>query len=75
MGPWFDITRRLSMPKDLLFLNRITIGVSSILGHLYATADWKSIDSEIRHGGPPATELGRREAVWRACRDAGRFRS
>src|SRR3984957_13713963 len=66
MGPWFDITRRLSMPKDLLFLNRITIGVSSILGHLYATADWKAIDSEIRHGGPPATELGRLESAWRA---------
>ena len=69
LGPWFDITRRLSMPKDLLFLNRITIGVSSILGHLYATADWKSIDSEIRHDGRPTTELGRLEAAWRARRD------
>jgi predicted unusual protein kinase regulating ubiquinone biosynthesis (AarF/ABC1/UbiB family) len=68
LGPWFDITRRFQMPKDLLFLNRITIGVSSILGHLYATADWKSIDSEIRHGEPPATELGRRAAAWRTCR-------
>jgi predicted unusual protein kinase regulating ubiquinone biosynthesis (AarF/ABC1/UbiB family) len=68
LGPWFDITRRLSMPKDLLFLNRITIGVSSILGHLYATADWKSIDSEIRHNERPATELGRREAAWRSRR-------
>jgi hypothetical protein len=67
LGPWFDITRRLSMPKDLLFLNRITIGVSSLLGHLYATADWKSIDSEIRHDGPPATDLGRLEVAWRAC--------
>jgi hypothetical protein len=68
LGPSFDITRRLSMPKDLLFLNRITVGVSSILGHLYAAADWKSIDSEIRHNGPPATELGRLEATWRARR-------
>jgi predicted unusual protein kinase regulating ubiquinone biosynthesis (AarF/ABC1/UbiB family) len=67
-GPSFDITRRFQMPKDLVFLNRITIGVSSILGHLYATADWKSIDSEIRHCAPPATELGRLEAVWRAGR-------
>jgi predicted unusual protein kinase regulating ubiquinone biosynthesis (AarF/ABC1/UbiB family) len=65
LGP---ITRRLQMPKDLLFLNRITIGASSILGHLYATADWRSIDSEIRHDGPPATELGRLEAAWRAGR-------
>ena len=70
MGPWYDVSRRLQMPKDLLFLNRITIGASSILGHLYATADWRSIDAEIRHDGPPATELGRLEAAWRARRDS-----
>jgi hypothetical protein len=34
-----------------LLLNRITIGASSILGPLYATADWTSIDYEIRHDG------------------------
>jgi predicted unusual protein kinase regulating ubiquinone biosynthesis (AarF/ABC1/UbiB family) len=66
LGPWGDIVGRLQMPKDLLFLNRITFGASSVLGHLYATADWKSIDREIRHDGPPATELGRLEAAWRA---------
>ena len=67
-GPSYDITRRLQMPKDLLYLNRITIGASSILGHLYATADWKAIDAEIRHHAPPATNLGRLEAAWRARR-------
>jgi predicted unusual protein kinase regulating ubiquinone biosynthesis (AarF/ABC1/UbiB family) len=67
-GPWRDITRRLQMPKDLLFLNRINVGASSVLGHLYATADWKSIDSEIRHDRPPTTELGRLDAAWRARR-------
>jgi predicted unusual protein kinase regulating ubiquinone biosynthesis (AarF/ABC1/UbiB family) len=68
LGPWSDVTGRLQMPKDLLFLNRITVGASFILGHLYATADWKSIDCEIRHDGPPATELGHFEAAWRARR-------
>jgi ABC1 atypical kinase-like domain len=68
VGPWSDITGRLQMPKDLLFLNRITLGASSILGHLYASADWRSIDSEIRHGGPATTEFGRQEAAWRARR-------
>jgi predicted unusual protein kinase regulating ubiquinone biosynthesis (AarF/ABC1/UbiB family) len=68
LGPWSDVTGRLQMPKDLLFLNRITVGASFILGHLYATADWKSIDCEIRHDGPPATELGQLEASWRAHR-------
>jgi predicted unusual protein kinase regulating ubiquinone biosynthesis (AarF/ABC1/UbiB family) len=70
VGPWSDVTGRLQMPKDLLFLNRITVGASFILGHLYATADWKSIDCEIRHDGPPVTELGHLEAAWRASRSA-----
>jgi predicted unusual protein kinase regulating ubiquinone biosynthesis (AarF/ABC1/UbiB family) len=68
LGPWSDVTGRLEMPKDLLFLNRITVGASFILGHLYATADWKSIDFEIRHDGPPVTGLGHLEAAWRTRR-------
>ena len=73
-GPWSDVTRLLRMPKDLLLLNRITIGLISILGQLRATADWKAIDSEIRHHAPPATELGYREAAWagRRGRTVGR---
>jgi hypothetical protein len=66
LGQWSDVTGRLQMPKDLLFHNRITVGASFILGHLYATADWKSIDCEIRHDGPPATEFGQLDAAWRA---------
>jgi predicted unusual protein kinase regulating ubiquinone biosynthesis (AarF/ABC1/UbiB family) len=73
LGQWSDVTGRLQMPKDLLFLNRITVGASFILGHLYATADWRSIDYEIRHDGPPTTELGHLEAAWRdhRCGTAG----
>ena len=70
LGPYSDILRHLQMPKDLLFLNRIAVGASSVLAHLYATADWKSIDAEIRHDRPPATELGRQELSWRAEREA-----
>jgi predicted unusual protein kinase regulating ubiquinone biosynthesis (AarF/ABC1/UbiB family) len=73
LGQWSDVTGRLQMPKDLLFLNRIIVGASFVLGHLYATADWRSIDDEIRHDGPPATGLGYLEAEWRArCGDASR---
>jgi predicted unusual protein kinase regulating ubiquinone biosynthesis (AarF/ABC1/UbiB family) len=64
LGEWSDVTGRLQMPKDLLFLNRITVGTSFILAHLYASGDWKSIDCEIRHDGPPTTEFGRLEAAW-----------
>jgi predicted unusual protein kinase regulating ubiquinone biosynthesis (AarF/ABC1/UbiB family) len=66
LGPWYDVTRRFRMPKDLVLLNRINLGASSVLGHLYARADWRAIDDEIRHGASPATELGRLEARWRA---------
>ena len=65
LGQWSDVTGRLQMPKDLLFLNRIIVGASFILGHLYATADWKAIDCEIRHDRPPATKFGQLEAAWR----------
>jgi predicted unusual protein kinase regulating ubiquinone biosynthesis (AarF/ABC1/UbiB family) len=68
LGEWSDVTGRLQMPKDLLFLNRITVGTSFILGHLYASGDWKSIDCEIRHDGPPTTEFGHLEAAWKARR-------
>jgi predicted unusual protein kinase regulating ubiquinone biosynthesis (AarF/ABC1/UbiB family) len=69
LGPWYDITRRFQMPKDLVLLNRINLGASSVLGHLYATADWRAIDDEVRHSGRPATELGRVEAQWRAVHE------
>ncbi len=69
-GPWYDVTRQLRMPKDLVLLNRINLGASSVLGHLYATADWRAIDNEIRHNGPSATNLGRLEAQWQARHEA-----
>jgi predicted unusual protein kinase regulating ubiquinone biosynthesis (AarF/ABC1/UbiB family) len=65
-GPWSDVTRRFAIPKQYLFMNRITLGLNSILGALEATADWGAIDREIRCGGEPTTELGRLEAEWRA---------
>jgi predicted unusual protein kinase regulating ubiquinone biosynthesis (AarF/ABC1/UbiB family) len=70
LGPWYDVTRRIRMPKDLVLLNRINLGASSVLGHLYATADWRAIDDEIRHDGPPSTELGRLEAQWGAGQES-----
>ncbi len=63
-----QLTRRLHTPKELLFLNRILIGASSVLGSRYASTDWKGIDNEIRHAAPPATRLGRAEAGWRSAK-------
>ena len=72
LGTWYDVTGRLRMPKDLVLLNRINLGVISVLGHLHATADWRAIDDEIRHDSPPATALGHLEARWRAQHERDR---
>ncbi|MEY2475036.1 MAG: hypothetical protein QOG87_351 [Actinomycetota bacterium] len=67
-GPWSDVTRRFAVPKDYVFMNRITLGLNSVLGALRTTADWTAMDAEVRTDGPPAGELGRLEAAWRAQR-------
>ena len=64
LGPWADVTRRFAVPKDYVFMNRITLGLNSVLGALRATADWAAMDAEIRGGQPPRTELGTLEAAW-----------
>jgi predicted unusual protein kinase regulating ubiquinone biosynthesis (AarF/ABC1/UbiB family) len=64
-GPWSDVTLRFAIPKDMVFMNRITLGLNSVLGALRATADWAAIDLETRKNAPPTTELGRLESAWR----------
>lgn len=57
-----DVLKHLSLPPDLVMLNRIQSGLNSILGHLRATANWRRISEEYHHGAAPATELGREAA-------------
>src|SRR5205085_7537265 len=53
-----DVRRRVNVPKDYLFTNRIFVGLYSVLGALRATADWRAIfDEDVT--GQPTTELGR----------------
>jgi hypothetical protein len=68
LGPWSDVIRRFTIRRDMVFMNRITVGLNSVLGALRVTADWTAIDAEIRHGAPPADELGRLEAAWLQAR-------
>jgi hypothetical protein len=51
--------KKLNMPADFVFVNRIQWGVYSILADLGATANWNRIDAEFRLGAEPETELGR----------------
>jgi predicted unusual protein kinase regulating ubiquinone biosynthesis (AarF/ABC1/UbiB family) len=59
---WLDLLRKLNLPADYLLLNRIQLGVNSILARLGATANWHRISLELMGDGPPCTELGETEA-------------
>lgn len=67
-GPFGDVIKQLNMPPSFVILERVVWGVSALLGRLEARNAWRGILNEYRHDGPPATELGRREAAWKARR-------
>jgi len=64
---WLDLLRKLNLPADYLLLNRIQLGVNSILARLGATANWHRISLELMGDGPPATPLGEAEAEFIAA--------
>jgi len=64
-----EVRRRVNVPKDYLFTNRIFVGLYSVLGALRATADWRAIfDEDVT--GEPTTELGRLEADFFAAKNS-----
>jgi predicted unusual protein kinase regulating ubiquinone biosynthesis (AarF/ABC1/UbiB family) len=65
-GRFAGIEKRLNMPRDFVFVNRIQWGVYSILGELEAEANWHRIERELLLDEPPSTELGRLDAAYRA---------
>jgi predicted unusual protein kinase regulating ubiquinone biosynthesis (AarF/ABC1/UbiB family) len=65
---WADLQKRFNMPAGYVLLNRINLGLVSILAGLKATANWRSLCEEFWHDAPPSTELGRRDAEYRASR-------
>jgi len=60
------VIQSLNMPPSFVILDRVVWGVSALLSKLEARNRWRGILQEYRHDGPPATELGRTEAAWRA---------
>ena len=67
-GPYQHIVERLNLPVSFVILDRVVWGMSALLGKLEATNRWRAILDEYRIDAPPATELGRLEAAWRAGR-------
>src|SRR5687767_4126956 len=64
-----EVRRRVTVPKDYIFTNRIFAGLYSVLGALGATADWRAIfDEDV--SGEPTTELGRLDADFFAANNS-----
>jgi len=66
-GPAAGVNRKFDLPRDFVFVNRIYIGMNSVLGALGATADWRAIYDEGRTG-VAATELGEQDLAWISSR-------
>ena len=64
-----EVRRRITVPKDYVFTNRIFVGLYSVLGALGATADWHAIFVE-NMSGEPRTELGRLDAEFFAAKNS-----
>ena len=55
----FKLARTIAIPADDLMLNRMGIGVVSVLGQIGVTRNWHRMAREMWFGDPPSTELGR----------------
>ena len=70
-GPFQAVIERLNLPTSFVILDRVVWGMSALMGKLEADNCWRAILDEYRLDAPAATELGRREARWRASGDTG----
>jgi predicted unusual protein kinase regulating ubiquinone biosynthesis (AarF/ABC1/UbiB family) len=65
-GKFGEIAKYSNLPASMVIIQRINLGLYSVLASLGATANWRRIAEEIWPSvrGPAATELGRQEAEW-----------
>ena len=63
-----------SIPRTYVIVQRINLGLFSVLGSMHATADWRAISEEIWPfvQAPPSTPLAEAEAPWLASRSGPR---
>jgi len=71
-GEHGDIMRAANVPKSMVIIQRINLGLYAVLAQLGATANWRRLAEEIWPwiAAEPSTDLGWREAAWRAEREA-----
>ncbi|CAN5675179.1 AarF/ABC1/UbiB kinase family protein [soil metagenome] len=60
----FQTLRKVGVPGVMVTLNRMSFGVTSLLGRLEATANWQRIAREIWYGEESRTDLGKQEQRW-----------
>ncbi|MEM9463970.1 MAG: AarF/UbiB family protein [Actinomycetota bacterium] len=61
-----EILKHANVPPTFALIQRINLGLFSLMGKLEATANWRTISEELWAwtDGPPSTPLGEAEAVW-----------
>lgn len=64
-GRFAGLSKKLNMPRDFVFVNRIQWGVHSVLAHLGARGNFHRIERELLFDDPPSTELGRLDEEFR----------
>jgi len=64
------IAQHATLPRSFVIIQRINLGLYSILARLHATRCWRSIAEELwpMTSSPPSTPLGEAEAAWLAGR-------
>ncbi|MBP7929481.1 MAG: AarF/ABC1/UbiB kinase family protein [Acidimicrobiia bacterium] len=67
-GEWGDLQKHFKMPREFVFLNRINLGLNSILAQLSATGNWHRIVAEYMEQAPAATLLGEMEQAHMVAR-------
>jgi len=69
-GSFEEIRNFGNLPPAFVILQRINLGLTAVLAHLGATANWRRIGEEMWPftSRPGSTELGRREDAWLATR-------
>ena len=65
-GKFGDIAKYANVPASMVIIQRINLGLYSVLASLGATANWRRVAEEIWPlvRGAASTELGRQEAAW-----------
>jgi len=67
-GEHGEVMRAANVPRFMVLIQRINLGLFALLGELRATGRWRAVSEELWPWmqAEPVTELGRQEAEWRA---------